>query len=115
MEFIRITRKIYILTKKEPKRFYKAERFYFSHLDSAVELAEKYVFLSLQPKKDRELENSLFETRRTLEELKTSIENDLYQVLSDDIDQLHFELDVAKHSIRKINESQLHEEGRRLK
>lgn len=115
MEFIRITRKIYILTKKEPKRFYKAERFYFSHLDSAVELAEKYVFLSSQPKKDRELEKSLVETRRTLEELKTSIENDLYQVLSDDIDQLHFEIDVAKHSIRKIKESQLHEEGRRLK
>jgi 5-bromo-4-chloroindolyl phosphate hydrolysis protein len=115
IELIRVTRKIYNLTKKEPKRFYKAERFYFSHLDSAVELAEKYVFLSSQPKKDRELEKSLIETRRTIEELKSSIENDLYQVLSDDIDQLHFELDVAKHSIKTIKESKLHDESRRLK
>ncbi|AIE58869.1 5-bromo-4-chloroindolyl phosphate hydrolysis family protein [Bacillus methanolicus] len=115
IELIRITRKIYSLTKKEPKRFYKAEQFYFSHLDSALELAEKYVFLSAQPTKDRELEKSLIDTLRTLEELKHFIENDLYQILSDDIDQLHFEIDVAKHSIRKMKESQLHEEGRRLK
>lgn len=84
-------------------------------MDSALELAEKYVFLSAQPTKDRELEKSLIDTLRTLEELKHFIENDLYQILSDDIDQLHFEIDVAKHSIRKMKESQLHEEGRRLK
>lgn len=114
IELIRVTRKIYSLTRKEPKRFYKAEQFYFSHLDSAVELTEKYVFLSSQPKKDRELEKSLIETRRTIEELKTSIENDLNEVLSDDIDQLHFELDVAKHAIKTTKESKLYDESRRL-
>lgn len=41
---IKMIRKIYSLTKKEPKRFYQAEQFYYSHLDSATELAEKYVF-----------------------------------------------------------------------
>ncbi|MDA6131605.1 5-bromo-4-chloroindolyl phosphate hydrolysis family protein, partial [Escherichia coli] len=59
MEFMRVTRRIYRLTRSEPKRFYPAEKFYFSHLDSAVELAEKYVFLSSQPRKSRELDQSL--------------------------------------------------------
>ncbi|RFU68525.1 5-bromo-4-chloroindolyl phosphate hydrolysis family protein [Bacillus sp. V59.32b] len=113
IEFIRITRKIYGLTKKEPKRFYKAERFYFTHLDSAVELAEKYVFLSAQPKMDKELKKSLADTRRTLDKIKDSIEEDLYQILSDDIDQLHFEMDVVKHSMKTVKESQLLKEGRR--
>lgn len=111
IELSRLTRKIYGLTKKEPKRFYQAEQFYFSHLDSAVELTEKYVFLSSQPKKNVEIEQALAETRRTLEELNHLIEEDLYQVISDDLDDLHFEIDVAKQSIQQ--ETQLLKESRK--
>ncbi|MFE8697180.1 5-bromo-4-chloroindolyl phosphate hydrolysis family protein [Cytobacillus sp. FJAT-53684] len=115
VEFTRTTRKIYSLTKKEPKRFYKAEPFYFSHLDSAVELSEKYVFLSAQPKKTSELEQSLNETRRTLEQMFTVVEEDLYLVISDDIDHLNFEIDVAKQSINTIKDSRNLTGSRRLK
>ncbi|KAB2331142.1 protein xpaC [Cytobacillus depressus] len=115
MELMRTTRKIYRLTKKEPKRFYKAEPFYFSHLDSAVELSEKYVFLSTQPKKTFELDQSLYETRRTLEELTVLVEEDLYKVISDDIDQLNFEIDVAKHTIKSLKDSRIIDESRRLR
>lgn len=101
VDVYRITNKIYSLTKKEPKRFYKAERFYFSHLDSVLELTEKYAFLSSQPKISHELEHSLSETRRTLNELTEKVEQDLYYILSDDIDNLNFEIDVAKHSLKK--------------
>ncbi|MFC0190142.1 5-bromo-4-chloroindolyl phosphate hydrolysis family protein [Fictibacillus aquaticus] len=114
IELVRIARKIHNLTKREPKRFYKAERFYFTHLDSAVELAEKYVFLSSSPKKSREMSQSLVETSRTLEELTETIEKDLYHVLSDDMSDLKFELDVAKHSIKSNKDSSIPEEGRRL-
>ncbi|MGG1572458.1 5-bromo-4-chloroindolyl phosphate hydrolysis family protein [Fictibacillus sp. NRS-1165] len=41
MELTKVTRKIYSMTKRDPRRFFQAERFYFSHLDSAVELTEK--------------------------------------------------------------------------
>jgi 5-bromo-4-chloroindolyl phosphate hydrolysis protein len=108
VELSRLTRKIYALTKKEPKRFYQAERFYFSHLDSALELTEKYAFLSAQPKKRSDVDQALIETRQTLVELNRLIEKDLYQVISNDIDELYFELDVAKHSINK--ESKLPDE-----
>ncbi|WP_285768649.1 5-bromo-4-chloroindolyl phosphate hydrolysis family protein [Peribacillus sp. SI8-4] len=114
-DMIKMIRKIYSLTKKEPKRFYQAEQFYYSHLDSATELAEKYVFLSQQPRKNRELEQSLAETRKTLKDLTKTIEKDLYNVIADDIDNLNFELDVARQSIKTRKESQVIDESRRLK
>ncbi|MGG0286126.1 5-bromo-4-chloroindolyl phosphate hydrolysis family protein [Peribacillus butanolivorans] len=114
-DMIKMIRKIYSLTKKEPKRFYQAEQFYYSHLDSATELAEKYVFLSQQPRKNKELELSLTETRKTLKDLTKTIEKDLYKVIADDIDNLNFELDVAKQTIKTRKESQVIDESRRLK
>ncbi|MED3563094.1 5-bromo-4-chloroindolyl phosphate hydrolysis family protein [Bacillus xiapuensis] len=115
IEIFRISKKIHKITMKEPKRFYKAEPFYFSHLDSVVELSETYGFLSTQPKKNAELELSLIETRKTLNELNKTLEEDLYKVISDDIDHLNFEIDVAKHTLKKEKDAKFHEENRWLK
>lgn len=115
LDVLRITKKIHSLTKTEPKRFYKAEKFYFSHMDSVVELTEKYRFLSLQPKKNHEIDLSLYDTKQTLTDLTKVLEDDLYYIISDDIDHLNFEIDVAKHSIKKLNDSKLEDESRRLK
>jgi 5-bromo-4-chloroindolyl phosphate hydrolysis protein len=104
-DVVMVTRKIYNLTKKEPKRFYKAEQFYFSHLDSVVELTEKYALLSSSPKKSFEMEQSLNETRNTLNKLAKEVEKDLYEMLSDDIDDMNFEVDVAKKSIKTLDDS----------
>ncbi|MGM0876398.1 MAG: 5-bromo-4-chloroindolyl phosphate hydrolysis family protein [Bacillota bacterium] len=101
IEILRVVNKIYSITKNEPKRFYVAERFYYSHLDSMVEISEKYALLATQPKKNKELSQSLNETRRTISNLAETLENDLYDVLEKDIDHLQFELDVAKLSIDK--------------
>lgn len=98
-ETLRVVNKIYSVTRKEPGRFFKASEFYYSHLDSMVEIAEKYAFLSSQPAKTSELQYSLGETRKTMNSLSDSIKNDLYIMLEDDIDTLQFEIDVAKQSI----------------
>jgi 5-bromo-4-chloroindolyl phosphate hydrolysis protein len=115
IDVLRISRKIHHLTKTEPKRFYKAEKFYFSHLDSVVELTEKYRFLSVQPKKNQEIDVSLYDTRQTLTDLTKALEEDLYHVISDDIDSLNFEIDVAKQSIKTLKDSKFTDESRRLK
>ncbi|WP_226670857.1 5-bromo-4-chloroindolyl phosphate hydrolysis family protein [Metabacillus litoralis] len=101
LEIYRVVSKIYSITKKEPKRFYLAEQFYYSTLDSLVELSEKYAFLVSQPKKNNDLAISLNETRRTISDLEQSLEKDLHDVVSKDINQLQFELDVAKLSLNK--------------
>ncbi|QHS21467.1 protein xpaC [Virgibacillus sp. MSP4-1] len=97
-DLLRTIRKIYQVTKKEPKRFYQGNQFYFSHLDSAVELTEKYAFLYSQPKKSREMEQVLDETRSAIKDMKTAIEKDLYHILSDDIEELNFEVDYTKYT-----------------
>ncbi|MCL6574244.1 MAG: 5-bromo-4-chloroindolyl phosphate hydrolysis family protein [Bacillus sp. (in: Bacteria)] len=115
IDILRITKKIQKMTMKEPKRFYRAEKFYFSHLDSVVELTEKYSFISSQPKKSMEMGQSLIETRHTLDELTKVLEEDLYHVISNDVDNLNFEIDVAKNSINLQKDSKFPEENRWLK
>lgn len=115
IDILRITKKIQKMSIKEPKRFYQAEPFYFSHLDSVVELTEKYNFLASQPKKSMEINQSLIETRQTLNELTKVLEEDLYHVVSNDVDYLNFEIDVAKHTIKKQKDSKFPEENRWLK
>lgn len=115
IDLVRVTKKIHKMALKEPKRFYQAEPFYFSHLDSAVELTEKYSFLSSQPKKSLEINQSLIETRQTLNELTKVLEEDLYQVVSNDVDHLNFEIDVAKHAINKQKDAKFPEKNRWLK
>ncbi|ESU34291.1 hypothetical protein G3A_01875 [Bacillus sp. 17376] len=113
IELVRLVKNIQKLNSREPRRFFKAEQFYFSHLDSIMELSEKYAFLSSQPAKNRELEYSLNETQDTLKDLTKIVEKDLNYMLEEDLDHLNFEIDVAKHSIKKRNE--IPDETRRLK
>jgi 5-bromo-4-chloroindolyl phosphate hydrolysis protein len=103
IEILRVVNKIYSITKNEPRRFYLVEPFYYSHLDSLVEISEKYAFLAAQPKKNYELTKQLDETRTTISKLAETIEKDLHDILGKDIDQLQFELDVAKIRIDKTN------------
>lgn len=115
IDVVRISKRIYKLAKKEPKRFYDAEEFYFSHLDSVVELTEKYALLSSQPNKTLEIEQSLRETRSTLNELTKAVETDLHEMLADDLDHLNFEIDVAKHSLKTRKDANILEDNWRLK
>jgi 5-bromo-4-chloroindolyl phosphate hydrolysis protein len=113
MELLRLVKNIQKLINREPRRFFKAEQFYFSHLDSIMELSEKYAFFSSQPGKNRELERSLYDTQDTLKDLTKIVEKDLNYMLEEDLDHLNFEIDVAKHSIKKRTE--IPDETRRLK
>ncbi|WP_456276219.1 5-bromo-4-chloroindolyl phosphate hydrolysis family protein [Bacillus sp. AK128] len=100
-DIMRVVNRIYSITKNEPRRFYLIEQFYYSHLDSMVEISEKYAFLASQPKKNHELSTSLQETQRTMANLAEIIEQDLHDILEKDISHLQFELDVAKLRIDK--------------
>jgi 5-bromo-4-chloroindolyl phosphate hydrolysis protein len=102
LEINRLSRRIFQLVNKEPKRYYSAESFFYYHLDSVVELTEKYTFLAAQPGKNQETFLSLQQTRTTLDELIASLEEDLQMVLAEDMDHLKIELNFAnKHLSHK--------------
>ena len=100
-DMIKLSKRIFNIVKKDPKRFYSSERFFFNHLDSAVELTDKYTLLVTQPIKNKEVLSSLEDTRKTLLDLNSSLEEELMNVLTNDIDTLKIELDVAKKSLHR--------------
>ncbi|WP_019241252.1 MULTISPECIES: 5-bromo-4-chloroindolyl phosphate hydrolysis family protein [Bacillus] len=100
-DVIKVAKKIQAIVEDDPKRFYKAESFYYSHLDSMVELTEKYAFLTKQSVKTGEIQDSLKDTRITIAEMAQTIEKDLTNLLANDVDTLKVEIDIAKQSIEK--------------
>ncbi|MEH6944696.1 5-bromo-4-chloroindolyl phosphate hydrolysis family protein [Bacillus sp. JJ722] len=100
-DVIKVAKKIQSIVESDPKRFYEAEQFYYSHLDSMVELTEKYAFLTKQQVKTGEIQDSLRETRVTISSMADTINQDLSNLLASDVDTLRLEIDVAKQSIEK--------------
>lgn len=109
MDMTKIANKILTIVQQNPRKFYLAEPFFYSHLDSAIELTEKYSLLVGQPVKDMEMRIALQETREMLRSLQHVMEADLKRVLSTDVEQLRMELDYARlavdqHHTRTINQ-----------
>lgn len=109
-EMNRLAKRIIALVKSNPKKFYQAEKFFYAHLDSAVELTSKYTFLVSQPVKNKEMKLALQDTRDTLESISTVMEEDLNSVLASDVELLKMELDFAKLSVKQT-EKPLYLEG----
>ncbi|OLN22481.1 hypothetical protein BTO30_09230 [Domibacillus antri] len=101
IELNSLVKRIYSVVKKEPKRFYEIEPFFYSHLDSVVELAEKSALLSSKKVKGNDMKQALIETKETLGDLSKTLEGDLRQVLARDIEHLTIELDVAQKRVKK--------------
>ena len=68
-ELSRLVKRMYAIVNKDPRRFYTSERFFFYHLDSVVELSERYALLAAQPIKNDKMYISLKETQSTLDDL----------------------------------------------
>ncbi|MFD1928295.1 5-bromo-4-chloroindolyl phosphate hydrolysis family protein [Sporosarcina siberiensis] len=90
-----ISRKILGIVKTNPKKFYYVEKFFYAHLDSAVELTSKYSMLVNQPLKDKDLKITLQNTRETLVDVNKQLEQDLRNVLSSDLEKLQMEIDFV--------------------
>ena len=56
------------------KKFYHVEKFFYAHLDSAVELTSKYAMLVNQPLKDKDIRIALQNTRETLGDVNKQLE-----------------------------------------
>ena len=103
MDMTKIANKIITVVQQNPRKFYLAEPFFYSHLDSAIELTEKYTLLVGQPVKDQEMRVALQDTREMLLSLNKVMEQDLKQVLSSDVERLRMELDYAQLAVDKHN------------
>jgi 5-bromo-4-chloroindolyl phosphate hydrolysis protein len=94
-----LSRRILGIVRTNPKKFYYVEKFFYAHLDSAVELTSKYALLVNQPLKDKDLRIALQNTRETLGDVNKQLEQDLKDALSSDIEQLQMEIDFVDISM----------------
>ncbi|WP_203249235.1 5-bromo-4-chloroindolyl phosphate hydrolysis family protein [Sporosarcina beigongshangi] len=90
-----LARRVLGIVKTNPKKFYHVEKFFYAHLDSAVELTSKYALLVNQPLKDKELRIALQNTRETLGDVNKQLEQDLRSALAPDLQQLQMEIDFV--------------------
>lgn len=101
-----LARKIIQTVKANPSQFYAAEKFFYAHLDSAVQLTSKYALLANQPLKDQEIQTTLTNTRQALSDVYEQFQHDLRKVLSSDMESLKFEIDYVdatmKHQDKKL-------------
>ena len=98
LEITRISKNIVKIVKANPQKFYTVEQFFYAHLPSAVQLTETYTMLTKQPVKDKEIQITLAKTRETLTDLNDTIQTDLKDALSNDIDHLQMEIEFANRS-----------------
>ena len=96
-----LSRRILGIVRTDPNKFYHVEKFFYAHLDSAVELTSKYSILVNQPLKDKEIQIALQNTRETLTDVNNQLEQDLRNVLSSDMDRLQMELDFVDATMKK--------------
>ncbi|KXH81769.1 5-bromo-4-chloroindolyl phosphate hydrolysis family protein [Sporosarcina sp. HYO08] len=96
-----LSRKILNIVRTNPSKFYHVEKFFYAHLDSAVELTSKYAMLVNQPLKDTELRIALNNTRETLNDVNKQLEQDLRSALSTDIEQLQLEIDFVDATMKR--------------
>lgn len=107
MELTRFANKIVAQVQLNPRKFYLVESFFYSHLDTALELTEKYTLLVGQPVKDRDLKIALQDTRETLRSMTSVMERDLQKVLSTDVEKLRMELDYARLTVEQHNSQKM--------
>ena len=95
-EMSKLAKRIIALVRKDPKKFYMIEEFFYAHLPSALELSDKYALLTKEQVTGTDIHIALNDARVTLKELYETMETDLKKALSSDIESLKIELDFAK-------------------
>ncbi|KGX92744.1 protein xpaC [Pontibacillus halophilus JSM 076056 = DSM 19796] len=92
--------KMFRVVRREPRRFYEADHFFYYQLDSIVELSDKYTRLASQSLKDEKTDAALQETEEMLRQLAKSVEEELASLFRGDVEEMTTELEVAEHSLR---------------
>ncbi len=104
-ELSNLSKKVLTIVRNDPKKFYQTEQFFYSHLDSAVELTSKYALLANQQLKEKEMRIALQHTRETIIDVTHQLEGDLQDALATDLAALQMEIDYVDSTIARNNKS----------
>ncbi|AKM18764.1 5-bromo-4-chloroindolyl phosphate hydrolysis protein [[Flavobacterium] thermophilum] len=87
--------------EQQPHQLRLAQPFFLNEWPTAVEMVEKYVYLSQQPEQNAEMAAALQQTERLLGELTEAAERQLLEVLSNDVWSLQTEAKMLEQSLHQ--------------
>lgn len=87
--------------EQQPHQLRLAQPFFLNEWPTAVEMVEKYVYLSQQPVQNAEMAAALQQTERLLGELTEAAERQLLEVLSNDVWSLQTEAKMLEQSLHQ--------------
>lgn len=87
--------------EQKPHQLRLAQPFFLNEWPTAVEMVEKYVYLSQQPVQSADMAEALRKTERLLGELTETAERQLLEVLSSDVWSLQTEAKVLEQSLQQ--------------
>jgi len=87
--------------EQKPHQLRLVQPFFLNEWPTAVEMVEKYVYLSQQPVQNADMAEALRRTERLLGELTQAAERQLLEVLSSDVWSLQTEAKVLEQSLQQ--------------
>ncbi|MEW5321588.1 5-bromo-4-chloroindolyl phosphate hydrolysis family protein [Geobacillus thermoleovorans] len=89
--------------EQQPHRLRLAQPFLLNEWPTAVEMVEKYAYLSQQPVQSADMAKALRETEKVLGELTSAAERQLLEVLSNDVWSLQTEAKLLRQSLQQAD------------
>lgn len=100
---VRVAKSLFKQITKDPQRLHEVDKFLYVHLPSLMELTEKYVEIDKHEAKSRSTYDILDESAGTIDEMCQLIVEDYVRFMSDDIEDMAVEVELAKRTINKAN------------
>ena len=88
----------------QPNRLHEVDKFLYTHLPSLKELTEKYIAIDGHVSKTKETYTALDNCARTIDDMSRLIGEDYVHFMSNDIEDMDIELELAKQVLKRDNE-----------
>lgn len=84
-----------------PKRLYEVEALLYSYIPSLLEISEKYLDIEKHVSKSKETFQTMTDSIETVEALCASVQRSYREFMSDDIDDITIDLQLAKERLEQ--------------
>ncbi|MGX7136294.1 5-bromo-4-chloroindolyl phosphate hydrolysis family protein [Enterococcus silesiacus] len=107
---LRVSKALFKELVKEPKKLHLANHFLYTHLPNLVDLTSKYLEIDDHEIKNKQTYEKLEESAQIIDQVSKLIKKDYEQFVSDDLEDLDLEINVAKNSLKRDNENNNNQE-----
>jgi len=93
----------------QPNRLHEVDKFLYTNLPSLKELTEKYIAIDGHVSKTKETYTALDNCASTIDDMSRLIGEDYVRFMSNDIEDMDIELELAKQVLKRDNEGKSNE------